>query len=125
VDDMLAGLRLARAVGNSRAMSSWRNDEVFPGAAVHDGGQLQRSGSVGTYFHPVGTCKMGTDPAAVVDLELRVHGVECLRIVDASVMPSLPAANTNATVRAIAERAVAIITGDEHVPAEPVIGAAA
>ena len=70
---------------------------------------------MGTYFHPVGTCKLGTDPDAVVDLQLRVHGVEGLRVVDASVMPSLPAANTNATVLAIAERAAAIITGHDRV----------
>jgi choline dehydrogenase len=119
VDDMLAGLGVARAVGNSRAMSSWRKEEVLPGAAVQDGIQLQQSGSVGTYFHSVGTCRMGTDSSAVVDLQLRVHGVDGLRVVDASIMPSLPAANTNATVLAIAERAAAIIAGHELVRAEP------
>jgi choline dehydrogenase len=117
VADMLAGLRVARAVGGSRAMASWRKDEVFPGAAVHDGEQLRRSRSIGTYFHPVGTCKIGTDAAAVVDRRLRVHGVDGLRVADASVMPSLPAGNTNATVLAIAERAAAIIAGDDRVQA--------
>ena len=115
VADMLAGLRLARAVGSSPALAPWRTHEVFPGAAVQTGDQLQRSGSVGSYFHPVGTCKLGTGPDAVVDLQLRVPGVEGLRVVDASVMPSLPAANTNATVLAIAERAAAIITGHDRV----------
>ena len=115
VADMLAGLRLARAVGTSPALAPWRTHEVFPAAAVQTGDQLQRSGSVGTYFHPVGTCKLGTGPDAVVDLHLRVHGVDGLRVVDASVMPSLPAANTNATVLAIAERAAAIITGHDRV----------
>jgi choline dehydrogenase len=115
VTDMLAGLRLARAVGTSRALAPWREHEVFPGAAVETGDELRRSGSVGTYFHPVGTCKLGTGPDAVVDLQLRVHGVDGLRVVDASVMPSLPAANTNATVLAIAERAAAIITGHDPV----------
>jgi choline dehydrogenase len=115
VDDMLAGLRVARAVGTSPALAPWRTHEVFPGAAVETGDQLRRSGSVGTYFHPVGTCKLGTGPDAVVDLQLRVHGVDGLRVVDASVMPSLPAANTNATVLAIAERAAAIITGHDGV----------
>ena len=118
VADMFAGLRLARAVGTSPALAPWRTHEVFPGAAVQTGDQLQRSGSVGTYFHPVGTCKLGTGPDAVVDLQLRVHGVEGLRVVDASVMPSLPAANTNATVLAIAERAAAIITGHDRVTDE-------
>jgi choline dehydrogenase len=115
VADMLAGLRLARAVGTSPALAPWREREVFPGAAVQTGDQLRQSGSVGTYFHPVGTCKLGTGPDAVVDLQLRVHGVDGLRVVDASVMPSLPAANTNATVLAIAERAAAIITGHDRV----------
>jgi choline dehydrogenase len=115
VADMLAGLRLARAVGTSAELAPWRKHEVFPGAGVETGDQLRRSGSVGTYFHPVGTCKLGTDPDAVVDLQLRVHGVDGLRVVDASVMPSLPAANTNATVLAIAERAAAIINGHDLV----------
>jgi choline dehydrogenase len=115
VADMLAGLRLARAVGTSPALAPWREREVFPGAAVQTGDQLRRSGSVGTYFHPVGTCKLGTGADAVVDLQLRVHGVDGLRVVDASVMPSLPAANTNATVLAIAERGAAIITGHDRV----------
>jgi choline dehydrogenase len=115
VADMLAGLRLARAVGSSPALAPWRKHEVFPGAAVQTGDQLQRSGSVGTYFHPVGTCKLGTGPDTVVDVQLRVHGVDGLRVADASVMPSLPAANTNATVLAIAERAAAIITGHDPV----------
>jgi choline dehydrogenase len=116
VADMLAELRLARAVGSSPALAPWRDHEVFPGAAVQTGDQLRRSGGVGTYFHPVGTCKLGSGPDAVIDLQLRVHGVEGLRVVDASVMPSLPAANTNATVLAIAERAAAIITGHDPVP---------
>jgi choline dehydrogenase len=113
VADMLAGLRIARAVGGSPMLAPWRTREVFPGAEVETGDQLRRSRSVGTYFHPVGTCKLGSGPDAVVDLQLRVHGVDGLRVVDASVMPSLPAANTNATVLAIAERAAAIITGHE------------
>src|SRR5262245_45151505 len=66
VAGMLAGLRLARAAGTSPALAPWRKSEVFPGVAVQTGDQLRRSGSVGTYFHPVGTCKLGIDPDAVV-----------------------------------------------------------
>jgi choline dehydrogenase len=65
--------------------------------------------SVFSCNHPVGTCRIGTDDMAVVDPELRVHGVSGLRVADASVMPSIVSANTNATVYAIAERAAELI----------------
>ena len=106
---MLAGLRVAREVAGSKAMQPWRKKELLPGAGIGDPERLRRSGSLGVYFHPVGTCKMGTDASAVTDLQLRVRGIDQLRVVDASVMPSLPGANTNATVLAIAERAADII----------------
>jgi choline dehydrogenase len=64
-----------------------------------------------TLYHPVGTCAMGNGPEAVVDAELRVHGVEALRVVDASVMPSVPRGNTNAPTIALAERAADLIRG--------------
>ena len=65
--------------------------------------------ALGSFFHPVGTCRMGVDELSVVDPLLRVHGVDGLRVADASVMPSVVSANTNATVLAIAERAAAIL----------------
>jgi len=66
---------------------------------------------VDSYYHPVGTCRMGTDEGAVVDPDLRVRGVAGLRVADASVMPLIPNAHPHATVVAIAERASALITG--------------
>nr|WP_239062728.1 GMC family oxidoreductase [Streptomyces sp. SID13031] len=67
--------------------------------------------TVGSCCHPVGTCKLGADDRAVVDTELRVYGIEGLRVADGSVIPLIPSANTNPTVYAIAERAAGLIVG--------------
>jgi choline dehydrogenase len=104
------GLRMARAIGQSDALAEWRAAEFLPGPqhADDDLDSYIRHG-LGSYSHPVGTCRMGTDPDAVVDPWLRVHGLNGLRIADASVIPSIPSANTNATVYAIAERAAQLL----------------
>jgi choline dehydrogenase len=92
-------------------MDAWRAGEVAPGIDRDDDEALRKyaSSTVASYFHPVGTCTMGRDERAVVDTRLRVHGLDGLRIVDASIMPTIPSANTNATVYAIAERAAELI----------------
>ncbi|TDD45859.1 choline dehydrogenase [Nonomuraea terrae] len=111
VETMVTGLRMAREVGEAEALAGWRGKEELPGAAVQDDAGLAAyvRSVTGPYFHPVGTCRIGDDLFGVVDTRLRVHGIDGLRVVDASVMPSIVAANPNATVIAIAERAADLI----------------
>jgi choline dehydrogenase len=110
---LVAALRIARQIGTASAYEEWREAEVAPGPAADDDNALGAFAKAAcqSYFHPVGTCAMGDTDMSVVDSELRVHGVSGLRIADASVMPSIPSANTAATVYAIAERAAEMITG--------------
>jgi choline dehydrogenase len=109
---MVAGLRLARQIGETAALKPLREQELFPGEDAQTDEQLHAylQSTLTTYFHPVGTCRIGTDAMSVVDPDLRVHGIANLRVADASVMPSLVTANTNAAVLAIAERAADLIT---------------
>ena len=90
-------------------------EEIAPGPAATSDAALDEHvrRTVKTDYHPVGTCRMGfdNDPAAVVDPRLRVRGVEGLRVVDASVMPKLVTANTNAPTMALADRAVSLMRG--------------
>jgi choline dehydrogenase len=111
ISAMTEHLSVARRVGDADALSRWREAEVLPGPAVQsrdDIAEYLRQSS-GTAFHPVGTCRIGTDPMGVIDTNLRVHGIAGLRVADASVMPDIVSVNTNATVVAIAERAADLI----------------
>jgi choline dehydrogenase len=110
-DMMVAGLRMAREIGSADALAPWRSTEALPGASVAGDEQLRAylCRNIRSYSHYAGTCTLGTGATAVVDTELRVHGIEGLRVADASVMPSPISANTNATVYAIAERAADLI----------------
>jgi choline dehydrogenase len=111
---MIEGVRLARRIANTRAFDPYRGDEIHPGAGAttdEDIADFLRN-EVETLYHPVGTCKMGNGPEAVVDARLRVHGIEALRVVDASVMPVIPAGNTNAPTVMIAEKAADMIRQD-------------
>ena len=110
---LVAGMRLARRLAATRALSPLVAGEFRPGSAtVSDDDLLEFAKDTGgTIFHPSGTTKMGpsSDPQAVVDAELRVHGCESLRVVDCGIMPTLVSGNTNAPVVMIAEKAAEMI----------------
>jgi choline dehydrogenase len=105
------GVKLSRELLRSRAFDEWRGEEVFPGPGARTDQDLiafiRRKGE--TIYHPAGTCRMGPGDDAVVDAHLRVRGVERLRVVDASIMPTLVSGNTNAPTIVIAEKAADLI----------------
>ncbi len=113
LDRLEAGLLMIRQATASAAFSGAHTAEVWPGADVGTGAGLRHfiRRTIDSYHHPVGTCRMGPDAGAVVDLELRVRGIAGLRVADASVMPTIPNAPLAATVLAIAERAADLIGG--------------
>ena len=118
---LLRGFRLSRELLAQPAWDRVRGPEFRPGADVRDDDALRDyiRQSCGTAFHPVGTCQMGTGVDAVVDAELRVQGVQNLRVVDASVMPTLIGGNTNAPTIMIAEKAADMIKGRPPLPPAP------
>ena len=103
---MLEGARLAREIFMQQAFEPVRDGFIFPEASVQSKDEqidfIRRKAE--TIYHPIGTCKMGNDPMAVVDSDLKVHGIENLRVVDASIMPELVSGNTNAPAIMIAEK---------------------
>jgi len=110
-------IRLTRRIVNeSAALKPHAPEEFMPGPQFQSDAELvQAAGQIGTtIFHPVGTCKMGRadDPTAVVDTQLRVRGIEGLRVIDASVMPTITSGNTNAPVMMIAERGSRLVQND-------------
>jgi choline dehydrogenase len=115
VATMLDGVKLIRKLAATPALSRWIKCERDPGPDCASDDQIidfvRNKGF--TVYHPVGTCKMGSDPAAVVDQKLRVHGMQNLRVIDASVMPVVTSGNTNAPVIMIAEKAAdSILRGE-------------
>ena len=116
-ETLLAGIRLARRLAATGALSPYVKAEYRPGLAAQSDADLLEfaKNTGGTIFHPSGTCKMGDaarDPLTVVDHELRVHGLDGLRVVDCSIMPTLTSGNTNVPVIMIAEKAAALILRD-------------
>jgi choline dehydrogenase len=110
---LINGIRLARRIFSSGAFAAYRAWETAPGNAAQSDGELAAyiRAQAYTVHHPVSTCRMGSDAAAVVDPQLRVVGLDGLRVADASVFPSIIGGNTNAAVVMIAERAADLILG--------------
>jgi choline dehydrogenase-like flavoprotein len=121
VEALVDAIAIARELADQPSMREWVAEEMFPGSRTRDAAaiaqHIRRTAS--PFYHPVSTCRMGRDddPTAVTDSSCRVRGIDGLRIVDASVMPSIPQAMTNAPVLALAERAAEVIAGrsnDRH-----------
>jgi choline dehydrogenase len=118
---MVRGVEIVRDLVSARAFDPWRGAEVLPGADVQGDAALRDfvRRAAGPYFHPVGTCKMGIDAGAVVDPELRVRGVEGLRVADASVMPTVVSSNTHAASMMIGEKAADLVRAARPAPVSP------
>jgi choline dehydrogenase len=127
LDAMLAGVKVAQEIAAQSALAGYIDRPYLPGPGVGGDDALREviRASTETLYHPVGTCAMGTGEQAVVDPELRLRGLDGLRVVDASVMPAIPRGNTNAPTIALAERAADLLLGRRplapHAPAPAVV----
>jgi len=111
LDVLVRGVAVARDLARTKPFDDFRGEELGPGDSVRGDAELRAfvRANATTLWHPVGTCRMGTDREAVVDPQLRVHGLSGLRVADASVMPSIVAGNTNAACVMIGEKAADLI----------------
>ena len=114
VESLVAAVELCRRIGAAPALRDWGARERYPGPSIDtpDAARAYVRETAITYHHQVGTCKMGIDAAAVVDARLGVHGVEGLRVADASIMPTVTTGNTNAPSIMIGERAAEFLLAD-------------
>ncbi len=108
---LVEGIKVCRRIANAKSLERYRGDETHPGPSLRSDAEISDAvrRMAETVYHPVGTCRMGSDADAVVDPQLRVQGVEGLRVVDASVMPVIVGGNTNAPVIMIAEKSAQMI----------------
>jgi choline dehydrogenase len=115
-DALVAGMHIARDIGETEALAPYRTRELKPGPDCQDDeGMLNYARNTGaSVYHVMGTCKMGTDadPMAVVNERLKVRGLEGVRVIDASIMPTMPSGNINAPVMMVAEKGAAMIIED-------------
>ena len=127
---IVAAVRRVRAIFAAPALDHFRGEEILPGAAIQSDEEILSyvRAQAESVYHPVGTCKMGSDATAVVDDRLRVHGVRCLRVADASVMPIIVSGNTNAPAIMIAEKCADMLLQDAgtrvHLPGDTAHNAA-
>lgn len=116
---LLKGIEMSREIAAAGALKEWSKAEALPGDHVRSESELRDfiAHAASTIYHPVGTCKMGIDSMAVVDPELRVYGIEGLRVADASIMPSITSGNVNAPTIMIGEKAADLIRSRAPQPA--------
>jgi len=121
-DTLIKGVKISREIMNQPAFDEFRGKEINPGDHIQTDQEIEEfiRNHGETIYHPVGTCKMGNDEFSVVDDKLRVRGVENLRVVDASVMPTLIGGNTNAPTIMIAEKISDHILGNDFLPPQAV-----
>ncbi|MDC0039570.1 GMC oxidoreductase, partial [Gammaproteobacteria bacterium] len=118
VQELIEGMKLMNELLTQPAFDEFRGSRITPAPAITTKNELENwvRANASTDYHPCGTCRMGSDTHAVVDQELRVHGIEGLRIVDASVMPDIVSGNLNAPTQMIAERAADYLMGRPQLP---------
>ncbi len=110
---LIEGIKIARRLGETQAFAPFSDGELAPGSGIQSDQEITEylRNSVQSLYHPVGTCKMGRDAQAVVDEQLRVRGTEGLRVIDASIMPTIVNGNTNAATIMIAEKIADLLRG--------------